>query len=90
MHSMWHIAEIQLFVLEHLDGRDLACVAQTCRTLFHPATDILWRKIGSYVPLLKCLPRHYRYDPLKTEDLHRFDMYAFKIRELHVVYSRPF
>ena len=37
----------------------------------------------------KCLPRHYRYDPLKTEDLHRFDMYAFKIHELHVVPFGP-
>jgi hypothetical protein len=62
----------------------LACVAQTCNVLFHPATDILWRTVESYDPLLKCLPKDYRHRPFQTEDLQRLDLYGYKIQVLHV------
>ena len=88
MHPIWHITEIRLLVLEQLCGQDLASMAQTCSTLFHPATDVLWRKIDSYLPLLACLPSHYADDPLTTDDLHRQEMYGFSIREVQVDQSR--
>jgi hypothetical protein len=83
MHPAWQLEDVRCLLFESLEPQDLARLAQTCKALFGLATDELWKTIKSVPPLLSPLPRDYRSRPLRVDDLHRFDLYATKIRNLY-------
>lgn len=79
MHDAWNIDDIRLLIFEHLEHDDLINLAQTCRALFTPVTDKLWKNIPSFSPFVACLPRDSRRRPLQLEDLERLDLYGSKV-----------
>ena len=40
------------------NGRTLVSMALTCRALFDPAMDTLWRDLGDPMRLVRVLPEH--------------------------------
>lgn len=40
---------------------DVAHLAFSCRTLYDPVMDALWRELNSLQPLLRCLPEKFRH-----------------------------
>lgn len=84
MHLALEIDEIQRLIFKHLEPRDLAQLAQCCKAFVQNATDESWVTITSFSRILACLPPNYqsRWTKLKIEDLHRFELYVPKVRNL--------
>ncbi|KAF8546255.1 hypothetical protein OG21DRAFT_1491435 [Imleria badia] len=77
------------------DGQSaLAALAQTCRMFSEPSLNCLWRKLGSFQPLLRCVfPAEVVVAGARGEDLQRppslaewsvIYRYSHRIRELQV------
>ncbi|KAF9465369.1 hypothetical protein BDZ94DRAFT_1320423 [Collybia nuda] len=64
MHRCLLIPEIVRLICSEVDRsfvgaerrRTVKALAQTCRLFQEPALDILWRKLDSLTPLIKCIP----------------------------------
>lgn len=82
MHSAWQTDDIRHLIFERLEPRDLARLAQTCKTIFSFTIDELWKEITSFSPFMCCLPLDFRRRPLRAEDIHRLDFYASKVQKL--------
>jgi len=82
MHPAWHIDDIRHLLFHYLGPASLARLAQTCKGLFEPATNELWKTITSVSPFVSCFPRDYRRRPLQTEDLQRLQYYFRKIQKV--------
>ncbi|KAH9948941.1 hypothetical protein B0H21DRAFT_195839 [Amylocystis lapponica] len=103
MHVALSYNEILLEILQYLDcpgfTRNLcfrnpylpAC-ARVSKTMSVPALDLLWRDLGSVMPLLKILSsfhwddgaQYYRHlDGLPVGDVERFKQYACRVRTFH-------
>jgi hypothetical protein len=82
MHDGWNLEDVRCLILALLEPQDLARLAQTCRSLFNPATDELWKTFTNFSALLCCLPQDYRHKPLTREDLGRLDFYSTKVHKV--------
>ena len=82
MHAAWDCEDIRSLLFKDLQLQDLARLARTCKGLFDPATDELWRTATSLSPLLSLLPSDARRRPLRVENIQRLDVYAAKIKKL--------
>src|SRR4051812_40783015 len=82
MHPAWEIEDIRYLIFEFLEPQDLVWLAQTCDSLFHAATDRLWRTLTFAPAFLRCLPKDCRSRSLHPEDLRRLDLYASKVRSI--------
>jgi hypothetical protein len=62
MHHCLRIAEILAIVLHFLvedanrGAREILPLLKTCKALYEPALDILWRDLDILAPLVMCLP----------------------------------
>ncbi len=84
MHIAWQLEDIRYLLFEHLEPRDLARLAQTCKELFELATDELWKTITSIPPLLCPLPRDFRQRLLRRADILRLDVYTAKVKHIYL------
>jgi len=84
MHRAWLIDEILLLILEYLDRPSLAALARTCKGLFVPVTDELWKTLQTVAPFLDCLPPDIMKRPLQAKDIVRLDMYGDKVHILEL------
>lgn len=81
MHRAWLIGEIRNEILNYLESQDLLSVAQTCKELFSPATDNIWKTIPSLVHFLVLLPG-IRNRPVEQADIDRLDLYGSKVQSI--------
>jgi hypothetical protein len=62
MHHCLRIAEILTMIMNFLVGdaergnREVLSLLKTCKALYDPALDILWRDLDILAPLVMCLP----------------------------------
>jgi F-box-like len=82
MHTAWQVEDIRFLDFEHLDPRDLALLARTCKSFFYFATDALWKTLTSITPLIRLLPSDLRRRRLRVDDVHRLDFYATEVKNL--------
>lgn len=60
MHHCFRIAEILTMIMNYLvDGargaREVLALMKTCKVLYEPSLDILWRDLDCLAPLVMCL-----------------------------------
>jgi hypothetical protein len=84
MHPAWYLEDIRSLIFDCSERRDLARLARTSQTLFHLATEPLWKTIDSFEALVCCLPPGFGDRPLRREDIQRLDFYSSKVRHLKV------
>ncbi|KAH7929961.1 hypothetical protein BV22DRAFT_93760 [Leucogyrophana mollusca] len=93
MHQCLTVLELlhRIFRYVALNGT-LAFLARTCRTFTDPALDVLYCKLDSFQPLIRCLPRDLRKEDryslsfqgsMSTESWDIFMGYSRRVRSLH-------
>lgn len=64
MHPVLEIPELATIICRFCQDEnpaDLVAVAATCRGMYGPAMDLIWRELDDFSPLIKCLPqKHWR------------------------------
>jgi hypothetical protein len=56
MHPALRILEVIDAISSHVGNESLPALASTCRAFESPALNVLWRKLESVEPIVKCLP----------------------------------
>ncbi|KAI0089150.1 hypothetical protein BDY19DRAFT_127242 [Irpex rosettiformis] len=56
VHPCLRIAEIQMEVFHYLARKDCVNIAQTCSMFYNQAMDVVWAKVESFIPFVKCMP----------------------------------
>lgn len=56
MHHCLEIPEVVRCVASYMDGGNAYHLAITCKSLLEPCLDEVWRQVGSFEPLISCLP----------------------------------
>ncbi|KAI0084849.1 hypothetical protein BDY19DRAFT_469529 [Irpex rosettiformis] len=56
VHPCLRIAEIQMEVFHYLARKDCVNVARTCSTFYDQAMDVIWAKVKTFIPFVKCMP----------------------------------
>lgn len=76
MHEAWLIDDIWRLIADHLDHKDFAVLAQTCKALFPLAVSERWKTVTSFSGFLACLPPRHQSIALQPQDLERLDFYS--------------